>query len=125
MSDPLETAGDVAGDVGVYAAEAALGTATGGLSVVAEKVLADQGVNIHDMATEGYKMMGEDLGDGMYNATSEETHQAALAHSDAAGQAWDQGNYGTAIVEGAETVGSIGAGLAESAWDAITGSSDE
>jgi hypothetical protein len=122
MSDNLENAGDIAGDVGIYAAEAALGIATGGLSVIGEKVIQDNtGFSVHDAATEGYKMMGEDLGDASYNATSEETHQAALGHYEASGEAWDKGEYGTAVVEGAESVGSIVGGLAESAWDAVTG----
>ncbi len=121
MSDDLEKAGDIAADTGIYAAEAALGVATGGLSVVAESVIKDNtGTSVHDMATEGYKAMGEDLGDAAFNATSEETHQDVLEHYEAAQDNWDQGNYGTAIVEGAESAGSIVEGLAESAWDAIT-----
>lgn len=121
MSDDLETAGDVAADIGIYSAEAALGLSTGGLSVIAEKVAADNGVDIHEMATEGYKLMGEAGGDAAYNATSEETHQSALEHYENAGTEWDAGNYGSAVVEGAESVGTIVGGLAESAWDAITG----
>ena len=121
MSDDLETAGDVAGDVGIYAAEAALGLSTGGLSVIAEKVAKDNGVDIHEMATEGYKLMGEASGDAAYDATSEETHQGALEHYENAGTEWDAGNYGSAVVEGAESVGTIVGGLAESAWDAVTG----
>ncbi|HYU49024.1 MAG TPA: hypothetical protein VEO91_03715 [Candidatus Limnocylindria bacterium] len=120
MSDDLEKAGDIAGDTGVYAAEAALGLATGGLSVIAEKVLKDNGVDIHEMATEGYKLMGEAGGSAAFDATSEETHQAALEHYENAGTEWDQGNYGSAVVEGVESVGTIVGGLAESAWDAIT-----
>jgi hypothetical protein len=51
--------------------------------------------------------------------------QASLAHYEAAEQAWDQGSYGTAVVEGAESVGTIVGRLAESAWDAISGSGDD
>jgi hypothetical protein len=120
MGDDLEKAGDIAGDTGIYAAEAALGLGTGGLSVIAEKVLKDNGVDIHEMATEGYKALGEAGGSAMFDATSEETHQAALNHYENAEAAWDQGEYGTWAAEGAKSVGAIGEGLIESAGEAIS-----
>src|SRR5206468_2898371 len=84
-----EKAGDLADSVGIYAAEGVLGALTGGASVAAEKAIKDTyGYDIHKEATEGYKYLGEEAGSAAYNATSEETHQAALAHGDAAGEAW-------------------------------------
>jgi hypothetical protein len=120
MGDDLEKAGDIAGDTGIYAAEAALGLATGGLSVLAEKVLKDNGVDIHEMATEGYKALGEAGGSAMYDVTSEETHQAALGHYENAEAAWDKGDYVEWASEGAQSVGAIGEGLIESAGEAIS-----
>jgi len=124
MGDDLEKAGDIAGDTGVYAAEAALGLATGGLSVIAEKVLKDNGVDIHEMATEGYKALGEAGGSAMYDATSEKTHQAALHHYENAEASWDKGEYVDWAAEGAKSVGVIGEDLLEGAGEAIGGALD-
>jgi hypothetical protein len=84
-------------------------------------VLKDNfGVDVHEMATEGYKALGEAGGSAMFDATSEETHQAALGHYENAADAWDKGDYVDWASEGAQSVGAIGEGLIESAGEAIS-----
>ncbi len=117
----LENAGDVAGDVGLGAAEYVLDEMSGGLvSMGVEAVKSEFGVDLREEAKDGLKSLGEAGGGAAFDATSEATHKAALEHYDNAGEAYDKGEYGTAVVEGAESVGTIVGGLAESAWDAIT-----
>ena len=100
------------------AGAAAAGGATIGAAVVGA---AAAGVGV-GMLIENQTGVGAAAGDAAFNATSEETHQASLQHWENAESNWDQGNYGTAVAEGAESVGTIVGGLAESAWDSITGS---
>ena len=55
--------------------------------------------------------IGSASGDWVYDHSDPQASQDALHHSEAASDAWDQGNYGTAAVEGAETLGSMAEGL--------------
>ena len=73
------------------------------------------------MLIENETGIGSASGDALYDISDPNDAQAALHHSEAAEEAWDQGNYGTAAVEAAETAGS----MIEGVWDGLTGSSDE
>jgi len=113
--------GGTAAEVGAMGAGAA---AAGGATIGAAVLGAGAaGVGV-GMLIEKETGVGAATGDAAFNATSEETHQASLQHWESAEQNWDQGNYGSAVVDGAESVGTIVGGLAESAWDSITGSND-
>lgn len=102
------------------AAELGLGAAAAGGATIGAAVVGAGAVG-YGIGTmiENETGIGSAAGDAAFNATSEETHQAALEHYENAEANWDQGNYGTAILEGAASVGTIGAGLAESAVDAV------
>ncbi|SRR2546426_1446665 len=102
------------------AAELGVGAAAAGGATIGAAVVG-AGAAGYAIGTfiENQTGIGAAGGDAAFNATSEETHQAALAHYENAEANWDQGNYGTAIVEGAESVGTIVGGLAESAGEAI------
>jgi hypothetical protein len=125
-SDIMETAAVFGGEEGaaaIMAGEAAelggVAAAAGGATVAAAVVGAGAaGVGI-GMLIEKETGAGSAAGDAAYEATSEETHQSALAHAEAAETNWDQGNYGTAVYEGAAVAGTIVEGLAESAVDSV------
>jgi hypothetical protein len=69
----LDDAGEAVADVGVYATEALAGVMTGGLSVIAEKVFNDNtGYNPHDLATEGLGIIGDTVGDAVYDWTNDD-----------------------------------------------------
>jgi hypothetical protein len=112
MSDNLEKAGDFAADIGIYGEEAAYGAATYGASIIVEKAVQDNyGFSVHDELTNETKALGNAAGDAAYNATSDATHQSALDHYENAGKAWDKGEYGDSVVEGAEVVTDIIGGI--------------
>jgi hypothetical protein len=129
----IENAGKVMGAAGMVgggeaagailaggAAELGLGAAAAGGATIGAAVVG-AGAAGYAIGTfiENETGIGSSAGDAAFNATSEETHQASLEHFEAAEANWDQGNYGTAIVEGAESVGTIVGGLAESAVDSV------
>jgi hypothetical protein len=117
----LEKAGDVAGDVAVDATEFVLDDLTGGaVSAGVEYVNKEFGVDLRQEAKDGLRAAGEAGGSAMYDATSEETHQAALGHYENAEAAYDKGDYVEWASEGAQSVGAIGEGLIESAGEAIS-----
>jgi hypothetical protein len=114
----LEKAGDTAGDVGVGATEFVLDEATGGaVSAGVEYIKKEFGVDLRQEAKDGLKSLGEAGGGAMYDATSEETHQAALHHYENAGAAYDKGDYVEWASEGAQSVGVIAEDLLESAGE--------
>ena len=117
----LEKAGDTAGDVAVGATEFVLDDLTGGaVSAGVEYVKEQFGVDLRQEAKDGLRSAGEASGDAAFDATSEETHQAALAHYENAEAAYDKGDYVEWASEGAQSVGAIGEGLIESAGEAIS-----
>jgi hypothetical protein len=112
MSDDLEKAGDLAADIGIYGEEAAYGAATYGASIILEKAIQDNyGFSVHDELTNETKALGYAGGDAAYNATSDATHESVLDHYENAGEAWDKGNYGEAVSEGAAVVTDIIGGI--------------
>ena len=65
--------------------------------------------------------IGSASGDALYNISDPNDALNAAHHADNASEAWDQGNYGTAVVEGLETAGS----MIEGVWDGLTGSGSD
>jgi hypothetical protein len=102
------------------AAELGVGAAVAGGATIGAAVVGAGAVG-YGIGTyiENETGIGSAAGDAAFNATSEETHQAALEHFENAEANWDQGNYGTAVLEGAESVGTIAGGLLESAGESI------
>jgi hypothetical protein len=103
------------------AAELGAGAAAAGGATIGAAVLGAgaAGVGV-GMLIEKETGIGSASGDALYDISDPNDAQAALHHSEAAGEAWDQGNYGTAAVEAAETAGS----MIEGVWDGLTGGSD-
>jgi hypothetical protein len=104
------------------AAELGVGAAAAGGATIGAAVLGAgaAGVGI-GMLIENETGIGSASGDALYDISDPNDAQAALHHSEAASEAWDQGNYGTAAVEAAETAGS----MIEGVWDGLTGGSSE
>ena len=104
------------------AAELGVGAAAAGGATIGAAVLGAgaAGVGV-GMLIENETGIGSASGDALYDISDPNDAQAALQHSEAAEAAWDQGNYGTAAVEAAETAGS----MIEGVWDGLTGGSSE
>jgi hypothetical protein len=99
------------GEIATVGAGAVLGT-----TAAAAALGLGTGLYVGNQLEEHYHA-GSDAGDWAYEHSDHSHDQEVLEHADAAEQAWDEGHYGTALVEGAETIGSI----AESLWDGLTG----
>jgi hypothetical protein len=65
--------------------------------------------------------IGSKSGDALYEISDPNDALAAANHADNASEAWDRGEYGTAVVEGAETAGK----MVEGVWDGLTGSGSD
>lgn len=64
---------------------------------------------------EEHTHVGEHAGDFLYEHSDPQDALNAAHHFDDAGEDWDKGNYGSAIADGVEGVGS----MVEGVWDAL------
>ena len=94
-----------AGEITTIGAGAVLGT-----TVAAAGVALATGLFIGNELEEHFHV-GSEAGDFLYEHSNPDDAQDALHHYENAEQEWDEGNYGSAVVEGVESVGSMIKGL--------------
>jgi hypothetical protein len=101
----LITAVGAAGEITTIGAGAVLGT-----TAAAAGVALAGGLYIGNQLEEHFHL-GSEAGDFLYDHSNPDDAQDALHHYENAEQEWDEGNYGSAIVEGVESVGSMIEGI--------------
>jgi hypothetical protein len=90
-----------AGEITTIGAGAVLGT-----TAAAAGVALAGGLYVGNELEEHFHV-GSEAGDFLYEHSNPDDAQAALHHYENAEQEWDESNYGSAILEGVESVGSM------------------